>query len=191
MRQQGHRDYLLADSRTSASLSHDAIPCHTGPAPKPEKVEWTYDEYVSLTTPSPVTKFCRKMLNLVARLTVLPQMRLAAYRLMGIHMGKSVFIGPDSYLDDTFPELIHIEDGATISFRVTITVHGQTRGSSRVAPVVVGKDAFLGTGAIVLPGVRVGQGAVVGAGAVVTKDVPDLVCVVGVPATTLGPVDRP
>lgn len=41
-----------------------------------------------------------------------------------------------------------------------------------VRPVRIGNKAWLGRGAMVLPGVTIGEGAVVGAGAVVTKDVP-------------------
>ncbi|HBL58604.1 MAG TPA: gamma carbonic anhydrase family protein [Cyanobacteria bacterium UBA8803] len=41
---------------------------------------------------------------------------------------------------------------------------------------------LIGIGAIVLDGVRVGRGSIVGAGALVTKDVPPLSLVVGVPA---------
>ncbi len=150
-----------------------------------QQQEWTYPEYVAKTRPSPLTKFWRKSLHRIARLTVFPQLRILAYRLMGIHVGQRVFVGPDCYLDDTFPELVHIEDGAIISFRVTIAVHGQTRTASRVAPVVIGRNAFVGAGAIILPGVHIGEGAIVGAGAVVTKNVPAGTCVVGVPATAL------
>ena len=149
------------------------------------KTEWPYPEYVALTQPGPFLKLWRKWWNRLARTTVFPKIRLWAYRRTGISIGHGVFIGPDCYLDDTFPELLRIEDGAIISFRVTIAVHGQTRTSSRVAPVVVGKNAFVGTGAIILPGVRIGEGAIVGAGAVVTKDVPAGACVVGVPARVL------
>jgi acetyltransferase-like isoleucine patch superfamily enzyme len=46
-------------------------------------------------------------------------------------------------------------------------------------------DAWLGTGAIILPNVRIGTGAVVGAGAVVTKDVPDFTVVGGIPAKVI------
>jgi maltose O-acetyltransferase len=49
-------------------------------------------------------------------------------------------------------------------------------------PIAVGDNAWLGGGAIVLPGVSVGRDAVVGAGAVVTRDVPDGAVVVGSPA---------
>jgi len=56
-------------------------------------------------------------------------------------------------------------------------------------PVVVGDRAWIGTRAIVLPGVTVGEGAVVGAGSVVTKDVEPFAIVAGNPARKVG--ERP
>lgn len=44
------------------------------------------------------------------------------------------------------------------------------------------EDAFLGVGAVVVPGVRIGRRAIVGAGATVIADVPDDVTVAGTPA---------
>ncbi len=151
------------------------------------KQQWTYPEYVKKTNPNSIKKFYRKILNTIARLTVFPQIRMLTYKLMGMKIGKKVFIGPDCYLDDTFPELIYIEDEATISFRVTIAVHGECAGrvSSKVCPVIIRKKAFIGTGAIILPGVEVGENAVVGAGAVVTKDVVPGITVIGIPAKVL------
>jgi acetyltransferase-like isoleucine patch superfamily enzyme len=52
----------------------------------------------------------------------------------------------------------------------------------RHAPVVIGRDVWIGRRAIVLPGVRIGDGAVIAAGAVVTHDVEPLAVVAGVPA---------
>lgn len=49
-------------------------------------------------------------------------------------------------------------------------------------PVTIGRNVWLGMGAIILPGVRIGDHAVVGAGAVVTADVPEKTVVTGVPA---------
>jgi acetyltransferase-like isoleucine patch superfamily enzyme len=48
--------------------------------------------------------------------------------------------------------------------------------------IVIGDNAWIGTGAIVLSGVRIGKGAIVGAGSVVTTDVPDDSVAVGIPA---------
>jgi maltose O-acetyltransferase len=55
-----------------------------------------------------------------------------------------------------------------------------------VAPTVIGDYVWLGSRALILPGVSVGTGAVVAAGAVVSRDVPDYAVVGGVPARQIG-----
>ena len=57
------------------------------------------------------------------------------------------------------------------------------------ADVVIGKNVWVGTKAIILPGVHIGDGAVIAAGAVVTKDVEANTIVAGVPAKKIK--DRP
>lgn len=56
------------------------------------------------------------------------------------------------------------------------------RETDRPRPVVICDDVWIGTGAIILPGVTIGRGSVVGAGAVVTRDVPGGVVIAGNPA---------
>ena len=53
-------------------------------------------------------------------------------------------------------------------------------------PVVIEDYAWIGTRAMILPNVRIGRGAVVAAGAVVTRDVPAMAVVAGVPAKAVG-----
>jgi acetyltransferase-like isoleucine patch superfamily enzyme len=55
-------------------------------------------------------------------------------------------------------------------------------GALEFGPVVLEDGCDIGTGAIVLPGVRIGRGAQIGAGAVVTRDVPEGAVAAGVPA---------
>lgn len=53
-------------------------------------------------------------------------------------------------------------------------------------PVVIEEDCWIGSHSVILKGVTVGAGAVVAAGAVVTRDVPSLSIVGGVPARVIG-----
>jgi maltose O-acetyltransferase len=52
--------------------------------------------------------------------------------------------------------------------------------------VEIGDYVFIGPRVIILPGVKIGRGAVIAAGAVVTKDVPEMSIVGGVPAKEIG-----
>jgi maltose O-acetyltransferase len=52
-------------------------------------------------------------------------------------------------------------------------------------PIALGDNVWLGSGAIVCPGVTIGENTVVGAGAVVTRDLPAGVLAVGVPARVI------
>ena len=53
------------------------------------------------------------------------------------------------------------------------------------SPCEIKNDVWIGTGAVILRGVKVGNGVVIGANAVVTKDIPDYAVAVGVPAKIL------
>ena len=56
------------------------------------------------------------------------------------------------------------------------------QGAYSKGPIIIGDNSWVGTGAIILDGVKVGKGVIIGAGAVVTKDVPDYAVVAGIPA---------
>lgn len=52
--------------------------------------------------------------------------------------------------------------------------------------IIIGDEAWLGFGVVVLDGVKIGAGAVVGAGSVVTRDVPAFAIAAGAPAKVIG-----
>ena len=58
------------------------------------------------------------------------------------------------------------------------------------APVEIGRDVWIGGGAIILPGVRIGDRAVIGAGSIVTRDVPPDVFAAGNPCRVIRPVQQ-
>jgi maltose O-acetyltransferase len=84
---------------------------------------------------------------------------------------------------------VHIGDGTQIGPAVQIYTADHPRdaetrrsGLEFGRPVVIGKNVWIGGGAIILPGVTVGDDALIGAGSVVTRDVPAGATVVGNPA---------
>lgn len=58
-------------------------------------------------------------------------------------------------------------------------------GLENAKPIDVGADAWLGGGAIVLPGISIGENSVIGAGSVVTRPIPANVVAVGNPCRVL------
>lgn len=105
-----------------------------------------------------------------------------------IQLGKNVFINHGcSFLDMGG---ITIEDRVLIGPKVCLITENHPldpsdRRSLIAKPIVVRENAWIGAGAIILPGVTIGKNAVVAAGAVVFKDVPDNTVVGGVPARIL------
>ena len=80
---------------------------------------------------------------------------------------------------------ITIDDGVMIGPNVRIVTDNHdfaNRMVLRCKPVHIGRNAWIGVGAIILPGVTIGDNAVVAAGAVVTKDVAPNTIVGGNPA---------
>lgn len=62
------------------------------------------------------------------------------------------------------------------------------KGMQYNAPVRIGRNCWIGAGAIILPGITIGDNSVIGAGSVVTKDVPANVVAVGNPCRVLRPI---
>lgn len=111
-----------------------------------------------------------------------------------IALGEGVFLNYGCVLLDVCP--IRIGDGTQIGPMTQILTADHPRdGETRAAglefgrPVTIGRNVWIGGGAILLPGVTVGDDAVIGAGAVVTRDVAEGTTVAGNPARPL--VSRP
>ena len=89
---------------------------------------------------------------------------------------------------------IDIGDDALFGPEVMVTAAGYrfddgspvTEQAMDEADVTIGRDVWLGTRAIVLPGATIGDGAIIGAGALVRGDIPPHAIAVGVPARVVG-----
>src|SRR5690606_8013191 len=82
--------------------------------------------------------------------------------------------------DVMFAANVFVADGTHAT--TTAEVPYKYQGIAPVAPVRIGRGAWLGQNVVVTPGVTIGELAVVGANSVVTRDVPPRTIVAGAPA---------
>jgi maltose O-acetyltransferase len=104
-----------------------------------------------------------------------------------ISLGEGVFLNFNCIVLDVVE--VVIGDRTQIGSSVQIMTPDHPRDPERRRagleigrPVRIGANVWIGSGAIILPGVTVGDDAIVGAGSVVTRDVPAGATVVGNPA---------
>jgi len=109
-----------------------------------------------------------------------------------IHLGRDVFLNFQCVLLDVAP--ITIGDGTQVGPNVQIYAADHPRDpKARLAglecgkPIAIGKNVWIGGGAILLPGITVGDHAIIGAGSVVTQDVAPGATVAGNPARVVRP----
>ena len=105
-----------------------------------------------------------------------------------ITIGKDVFINSGCHFQDQGG--IEIGDGALIGHNVVLAtinhdLNPKENRKNHYAPIKIGTHVWIGSNATILPGVTIGDYAVVAAGAVVTRDVPAMTVVGGVPAKVL------
>ena len=102
-----------------------------------------------------------------------------------IEVGENVFINACCHFQDHGG--ITIGNGCQIGHNVVFAtlnhfLEPEKRKMTYSAPIVLGKNVWVGSNATILQGVTIGDNSVIGAGAVVTKDVPADSVAVGVPA---------
>lgn len=110
------------------------------------------------------------------------------YQPKNICIGDDTIIGDHATLDGRDKLIIgnHVDIASEVMiFNSQHDIHSENFAPIE-KPVMIDDYCFIGPRAIILPGVKLGWGAIVGAGAVVTKDVPDLTIVAGVPAVPIG-----
>lgn len=106
-------------------------------------------------------------------------------------LGENVFINACCHFQDHGG--VTVGDGCQIGHNVVFATlnHGlapEDRRTTYPAPIVLGKNVWVGSNATILQGVTIGDNAIVGAGSVVTKDVEAGTVVGGVPARLIKPI---
>lgn len=158
-----------------------------------------------------LVKLKYKFLNFLLKTTYF-QYKQCVYEWMGVKTdgkGSKFFIGhplligyyQNLYMHDNSEiergclilakDRIEIGENSTLAYGVTILTGADPNGPRNrlsklyqplKAPVIIGKDCWIGARAVILPGVTIGDCSVVAAGSVVTKDVPSYTMVAGSPA---------
>jgi len=125
---------------------------------------------------------------------------------LGIRIGRYVHIS--SFVSIIGGGELEVGDYAVIATGARIltgtdTYHGGARMSTalpleqrnvKIGKVIIGKDAFVGTNAVVHPNVTIGEGAIVGSCSLVLKDCEPWTIYAGVPCKPIGKrprVNRP
>jgi acetyltransferase-like isoleucine patch superfamily enzyme len=110
--------------------------------------------------------------------------------LRGVKIEGTVFIGEEVYLENEYPELIELHDGAQLALRSTVICHFRDTGR-----VIIGKNVWIGPGCIIAasPGktLTIGEAALVAAGSVVLRDIPPFTFVGGAPARPIARITVP
>lgn len=107
-----------------------------------------------------------------------------------VHFGSNIYANFNlTLVDDTH---IYVGDGTMFAPSVVVATAGhpllpalRAQGYQYNAAVHIGKNCWIGAGALIMPGITIGDNVVVGAGSVVTKDLPSNVLAVGNPCRVL------
>lgn len=141
-----------------------------------------------------VWKIYKRVLKVIAKHIPFYQLRAFLFRMAGYRIGSKVYIGEDLIIIDELQDrgLVTIGDKVAIAPRVTLVV-SSTPNFSEIAPyapikhgpIIISNNAWLGTGVIVFPNVKIGEGAIIGAGSVVNSDIPPFCIAAGSPARVM------
>lgn len=107
-----------------------------------------------------------------------------------VHFGDNVYANFNlTMVDDTH---IYVGDCTLFGPNVVVATAGhpidpelRAKAYQFNMPVHIGKNCWIGAGAVIVPGVTIGDNTVIGAGSVVTKDIPPNVVAVGNPCRVL------
>lgn len=104
-----------------------------------------------------------------------------------ISLGARVYLNFNCVVLDVAP--VEIGEGTLLGSGVQlltaehpVDAGSRAQGLESGQPIRIGRNVWIGAGALILPGVTIGDEAIVGAGAVVTRDVPPGAKVIGNPA---------
>lgn len=141
-----------------------------------------------------IRKIYIALLRLIANHCILPPLRHALFKLSGLKFGKKTYINMGLNIIDDYDNLIEIGNNVALSPNVTFVASSNPNNSElsknpryvKKEIIYVGDDSWIGTGAVIMPGIKIGIACIIGSNAVVTKNVNDYEIVAGIPAKVIG-----
>ena len=137
-----------------------------------------------------------RVLQVIAYNSFPPALTAYLHKLRGVKVGKRVFIGRNVYIDDKYPNKVIIGNNVLIAVGTIILAHKRDISNYlynespynypfKSGSVIISDNVQIGTGAIIMPDIKIGKGSIIGAGSVVTKDIPEGCLAIGVPAKVI------
>jgi len=121
---------------------------------------------------------------------------LEIWRSNGAIIGDNVEIHERCYIIGGPKEakLISIGNNVILSTDIKLITHDSSlynySGIERFGKIIIEDNAFIGSGAVILPGVKIGKNSIIGAGSVVTSDIPENMVAAGNPAKIIASLDE-
>jgi acetyltransferase-like isoleucine patch superfamily enzyme len=142
----------------------------------------------------------KSFLRLLANHCILPSLRVSLFRWSGVRIGKGTQINMNvTFLDDFVAGRIALEEDVSVAPGVSFVSDSHPNNSplyrdyrlKKSGRILVKRGAWIGVGAVILPGVTIGMASVIGANAVVTREVEDYAVMAGIPARKISDVRKP
>ena len=109
-----------------------------------------------------------------------------------IHLGHRIFFNFNCVVLDVCPVVVGDFTLIGPGVQILTAMHPEDaqlrRHQEFGRPITIGKDVWVGAGALILAGVTIGDRCIIGAGSVVTRDIPSDVVAVGNPCRVVRPL---
>lgn len=140
---------------------------------------------------NPVYFAYRKVRNIIlyrlAYFCPINKWRIWMHRHRGCHIGHNVYIGQECSIDNAYPELVFIEDFASLNGGSSILCHTNVKEhfdgiiECEATPVVLRHHCLVSTNCHLLPGSEIGEYSIISTGSVVGCKIPPYTMAIGNP----------
>jgi acetyltransferase-like isoleucine patch superfamily enzyme len=115
--------------------------------------------------------YFRFLIARIAQIIDFSPIKVFLYRLIGIKIGKGVFISPDVFIDPHFPTLIELGDYCILGWGARLFAHESSGTKYRLGRIRIGEGTVIGAYSTIRSGTRIAKMQEIPFGSIVYKDV--------------------